>query len=114
MPTTRDLLNQIHSTAQRTYTTSADMTSAADITVAPPAGQSIHITDVLIASDTQMLFSFVEETSGTVLAAMMLFANYTFMVNPEGRWKVPTAGLKLQGKAGASGNVYITVWYYYA
>jgi hypothetical protein len=46
MPTTRDLLNQIHSTAQRTYTTSADMTSAADITVAPPAGQSIHITDV--------------------------------------------------------------------
>jgi hypothetical protein len=43
-----------------------------------------------------------------------MFANYTFMVNPEGRWKVPTAGLKLQGKAGASGNVYITVWYYYA
>jgi hypothetical protein len=89
------------------------MSSAADITVAPPAGQHIHITDILISSDTQMLFSFVEETSGTVLSAMMLFANYTFMVNPEGRWQVPTAGLKLQGKASASGNVYITVWYYY-
>jgi hypothetical protein len=113
MPTTRDILSQIHSPARSTYTTSADMTTAADITVAPPAGQRIHITDIMIASDTEMVFTFQEEPSATVLAAMMLFAKYTFMINPEGRWRVPTTGLKLQGKAGAAGNVYVTVWYYF-
>jgi hypothetical protein len=90
------------------------MTTAADITVAPPAGQNIHITDIMIASDTQLLFQFLEETSGTVLSAMELFADYTFLVNPMGRWQVPTAGKKLQGKAGGAGNVHVTVWYYYA
>jgi hypothetical protein len=112
MPTTRDILNT-KMAGVSTYTTSADMTSAADITVAPPAGQSIFIDTVMIASDTQITFSFLEETSGTVISAMILFPNYTFLINPDSDWSVPTPGKKLQGKSSGSGNVYITVWYHY-
>jgi hypothetical protein len=52
-------------------------------------------------------------TSGTVIAAMILFPNYTFLINPDSDWSVPTPGKKLQGKSSGSGNIYITVWYHY-
>ena len=53
-------------TSAYTYTTSADMSTAADITAAPTSGAKLVITDIILSSDTQMLFEFKEETSGTV------------------------------------------------
>ena len=113
MPTDRDLLNTIYS-GSYTYTTSSNMSSsAADLSTAPPAGQHLVVTDVSIASDTAMVFSLQEETSATVIGAVRLIQNSSIFISPRGRWKLPVTGKKLQGKAGASGNVYITVWYYF-
>jgi len=54
------------------YTTSADMTSAADLTPAPPSGQKLVITDIILSADTAMLFELKEETSGTVIGVLIL------------------------------------------
>ncbi len=113
MPTNRDLQTIIFS-GTHTYTTSSNMSStAADLTTAPPTGQHLVITDVSIATDTAMVFSLQEETSTTVVGAVRLIQNASIFISPRGRWRLPVAGKKLQGKAGASGNVYITVWYYF-
>lgn len=112
MPTTRDLMNQNFSSTY-TYTTSADMRTAADLTTAPPAGQHLVITDILIGVDTAMLFQFLEETSGTCIGTVDLITDGSIFISPRGRWKLPVAAKKLQGDAGVSGNVHITVWYYF-
>lgn len=95
-----------------TYTTSADMTTAADIAAAPESGEKLVITDIVLSSDTQMLFSFLEETTATVIGAVRLPANGTVQITPRGKWKLDTADKQLQGKASAAGNVYATVWAY--
>ena len=95
-----------------TYTTSADMTTAADITAAPTSGEKLVITDIILSSDTAMLFQFLEETSGTAIGAVRLPANGTVQLTPRSTWKLPTKNKKLQGDASAAGNVYITVFYY--
>ncbi len=112
MPTNRDLQNKLFS-GSYTYTTSSDMQTAADITTAPPAGQHLVVTDILIGVDTAMLVQFLEETSGTCIGTVDLQTDATAFISPRGRWKLPVAGKKLQGDAGASGNVHITVWYYF-
>ncbi len=113
MPTNRDLQTIIFS-GTHTYTTSSNMSSsAADLTTAPPTGQHLVVTDILMATDTAMVFSFMEETSGTVVGAVRLIQNSSIFITPRGRWKLPVSAKKLQGQAGASGNVYITVWYYF-
>ena len=95
-----------------TYTTSADMTTPADLTTTPTGGQKLVITDILISSDTQMLFVFQEETSGTIIGAIRLAADATIQITPRSGWKLPVADKKLQGDASTAGNVYITVFYY--
>src|SRR3989337_1041945 len=95
-----------------TYTTSADMQTAAALTAAPTAGQTIVITDILISSDTIMLFEFEEETSATVFAAVRLAVNSPVQITPRGKWKLTPAAKNLFGDAVAAGHVYITVWYY--
>jgi len=112
MPTSRDLFNKIYS-GTHTYTTSSDMQTAADLTTAPPTGQHLVVTDIMIATDTAMVFQLLEETSGTAIGAVRLIQNSSIFISPNGRWRLPTAGKKLQGDAGAAGNVYITVWYYF-
>ena len=99
-------------TSVMTYTTSADMQTAAALTAAPTAGEKIVITDILISADTAMLFEFEEETSATVFGAVRLSANNPVQISPRGKWKLATADKKLFGDAGAAGNVYVTVWYY--
>jgi hypothetical protein len=99
-------------TSVYTYTTSADMTTAAAMTAAPTGGQKIVVTDILVSSDTTMLFEFEEETSATVVGAVRLSANSPVQITPRSGWKLPTADKKLFGDAGAAGNVYVTVWYY--
>lgn len=95
-----------------TYTTSADMTSVADITAAPTAGEKLVITDILVSSDTATLISFKEETSGTVIGAIRLAADTVMQITPRSKWKLATADKKLQGQAADAGNVYFTVFYY--
>ena len=79
---------------------------------APTGGQKLVITDIIIGTDTAMVFEFKIETAGTVLSAVRLAADSTVQITPRGTWKLPTADKKLQGDAGAAGNVYVTVFYY--
>ena len=88
------------------------MQTAADLTAAPTSGQSLVITDIILSSDTQMLFEFEEETSSTVIGAVRLPADGTVQLTPRGGWKLPVVDKKLQGDASAAGNVYVTVFYY--
>lgn len=98
-----------HQNITHTYTTSADMQSAADISPAPTSGETIHAVDILVSTDTALLFSIVMETSANVLAAISLPANGTAQLTLRGEIVADVADKKLQGKASASGNVYITV-----
>lgn len=95
-------------TVTRTYTASADMTTAADITPAPTAGQKIVAMDVLVSTDTAMSFSIQEETSATVFAKVFLPANGSAQITLRGYIKAAVANKKLQGKASVAGNVAIT------
>lgn len=95
-----------------TYTASADMTTAADLTAAPTGGQKLVITDIILSSDTAMLFEFKEETSGTVIGATRIPEDGVVQFTPRGKWKLPVADKKLQGEASVAGNVYVTVFYY--
>ena len=97
-----------------TYTTSVNMTGAADLTDAPESGENLVITDIILSTDTQMLFEFVEETSGTVIGAVRLPLDGSVQLTPRTKWELPTIDKKLQGKASAAGNVYITIFYYSA
>lgn len=98
-------------TITRTYTASADMTSAADITVAPTSSQKILAMDVVVSTDTAMNFSIQEETSATVFAKVFMPANGSVQITPRGYLKAAVADKKLQGKASVAGNVGITVIY---
>jgi len=111
MPTDRDLQNTIYS-GSYTYTTSSDMRTAADLTTAPPTGQYLVVTDILIATDTAMVFQLLDESSNCI-GAVRLIQNSSIFISPRGRWKLAIAGEKLQGDAGASGSVYVSVWYYF-
>jgi len=99
-------------TPTRTYTTSADMTTAAAITAAPTAGNKIVADDILVSTDTAMLFTIQMETSNNVLAAVRLPANATVPITLRDALKGDAADKALYGKASASGNVYITACYH--
>jgi hypothetical protein len=96
----------------RTYTTSADITTAAAITAAPTGGQKIVATDIMVSSDTAMLFSIQMETSANVLAAVRLPANGSVQISLRGYLKGDAADKKIYGKASVAGNVYITAVYF--
>lgn len=100
-------------TSVYTYTTSADMSTAAAISAAPPAQQYIVIDDVFFSTDTEMSFEFEEETTGTVLFKVYATANSTIQFTPRGKVKLATANKKVFGDASASGNVAITLVYHY-
>ncbi len=90
-----------------TYTTSADMTTAAAIGPAPSAGQKSRLLQVMVSTDTAMLFTLQEETSGTVRYAFRLPAGggvafalrNALLATPDKRWF---------GRASVAGNVYVT------
>jgi hypothetical protein len=99
-------------TLTRTYTASADMSTAAAITAAPASGKKIVLMDVLISTDTAMNFALQMETSATVLAKVFLPANSVMQVTLRGFIKGDTADKKIYGKASVSGNVAITAVYF--
>ncbi len=97
----------------RTYTASANMTTAAAITAAPPTGFYVVAEDILISTDTAMAFDVEMETTANVLAKVYLPANGTAQITLRGYIKGDTAAKKLQGKASVAGNVAITAVYHY-
>lgn len=92
-----------------TYTTSADITTAAAISAAPTSGQKVVADDILLSSAVDCLFTLQEETSATVLANVKLTAGIPCQITLRSGLRVPTADKKLFGKASAAGNVYVTV-----
>ena len=99
-------------TVTRTYTTSADMTTAAAITVAPTAGQKIYADDILVSAAVAMEYSIQEETSATVFASVFLPASGTIQITLRNGIKAAVADKKLYGKASVAGNVRIAVCYH--
>ena len=84
-----------------------------NVTDAPGSGQKLVITDLLVSSDTALRLDFaVEDAPGTVIETVYLASNETKQITLRGRWKLPTAGKRLQVKASALGNVSVTVYYY--
>lgn len=96
----------------RTYTTSANMTTAADITAAPTSSQKIVADDILVSSAVAMEFTIQEETSATVLASVFIPTNGTVQITLRDGLKAAVADKKLQGKASIAGNVRVTCCYH--
>ncbi len=92
--------------------TSADLTAVTDVTDSPSAGEHLVITDILCSTDTAMLLTFTEETSGTVIAHIRLAEHGTAQVTFRGKRSLPVADRKLRCQASAAGNVEILVGYY--
>jgi len=95
-------------TLTRTYTASANMSTAAAITPAPASGEKIVAMDILVSTDTEMNFSVQMETSANVLAKVFLSANGSAQITLRGMIKADAVDKKLFGKASVSGNVAIT------
>lgn len=93
----------------RTYTASADMTTAVAISPAPDSGLKIVGMDFIISTDTAMSFAIQEETSATVFAQVYLPANGTVQLTPRGYLKAEVADKRFYGKASVAGNVSVTV-----
>jgi hypothetical protein len=92
----------------RTYTASADMTTAAAITAAPASNAYIVATDILISTDTAMAFDIEMESTANVLAKVYLPANGTAQLTLRGFIKGDVVDKRLFGHASASGNVTVT------
>ena len=91
-----------------TYTTSADMSTAADIGPVPTASEKSVLLQATISADTAMLFTFqMETTPGAERISFYLPANGSVIFVPRYPIKVGTADKKWQGKASVSGNVAI-------
>jgi hypothetical protein len=96
-------------TLTRTYTTSADMTTAAAISAQPEAGKKVVATDIVISTDTAMNFIVQMETSTNGLLKVFLPANGTVQITLRGYIKGDAADKRLFGKASVAGNVAITL-----
>lgn len=95
----------------QTYTTSADMSTAAAITPAPTAGQKILVDKVIVGMGSGAGEWFLqEETSATVFASGFLLANTSIELDfNSAKFKLAVADKKLFGKGPAS-NIRFTVW----
>lgn len=96
-------------TITRTYTTSADMTTAVAISPAPTSGQKVVAIDVIVSALTALEFTIQEETSGTVFDSVLLPANGTVQLTPRGYFKTAVADKKFFGKASVAGQVRVFV-----
>jgi len=92
-----------------TYTTSADMTTAADIGPAPTGSQKSVLLQAVISTDTAMLYTIqMETTAGAERQSWYLPANGSVIFVPRHPVKVGTADKKWQGIASVAGNVAIS------
>ena len=91
-----------------TYTTSADMTSAADIAPAPTSGSKSRLLQITVSTDTAMGFT-IQSSNATpvVYQKFYLPANGTVIWVPRHPLLLNVVDEKFQGLASASGNVAI-------
>jgi hypothetical protein len=94
---------------------SADATTLVAVTSAPPADETLYITDLFVSTDTDMSVVFKEETSGTVIAGpFYLGANVPVQFTPlSNQWKTAVATKKLMVQASVAGNITVDVHYNY-
>lgn len=91
-----------------TYTTSADMSTAADIGPAPTGGQKSVLLQAVISSAVALEFTLqMETTPGAERVSFFLPANGIVIFVPRYPIKLGTADKKWQGKASIAGNVRI-------
>jgi hypothetical protein len=103
----------INWTRVQTYTTSANMTTAAAFTAAPTAGEKIVLDDLLVSVSKACLFDIEMETTGNVLAAIRLPTDGTAQLTFRNGLKGDAADKKLFGKTSvASATIYITASYH--
>jgi len=92
-----------------TYTTSSDITTAADIGPAPSGGQKSVLLQALISTDTAMQFTIqMETTAGAERQSWYLPASGSVIFVPRHPVKVGTADKKWQGIASVAGNVAVS------
>lgn len=93
----------------KTYTTSADMSTAADIGPAPTSGEKSVLVQAVISVAEAMEFTLqMETTPAAERVSFFLPANGTIIFIPRYPIKVGTANKKWQGKASVAGNVRIS------
>lgn len=91
-----------------TYTTSADMTTAADVGPAPTTGEYSMLLQAIISTDTAMQFTLqMETTAGSERISFFLPANGSVILIPRYPVKLGTTDKKWQGIASTAGNVAI-------
>lgn len=87
--------------------------SITSITDAPPAGQKIVITDILMSnSGPNGNVIIKEETSGFPLFIFLVPTVQTFNFYPRSKIKLPTAGKKVQAISSQAG-MFINIGYYF-
>ena len=92
-----------------TFTSSADMSTAADIGPAPASGEKSVLLQAVISSAVAMEFTLqMETTAGSERESFFIPASGTVIFIPRYPTKLGTAGKKWQGKASVSGNVRVT------
>jgi hypothetical protein len=72
-------------------------------------GAVLVILGLVVSVDTTMVVTFTEETSGTVVAEVILAANTTVQL---GRRTLYTPGKRLMVQTSAPGNIAVTANYY--
>lgn len=96
-------------TLTRTFTTSADMTTAAAITPAPAAGQRIYALDILVSVAAAMNVQILMETSNNVLARLDFPGAGAAQVTLRGILMGDADAKKMFGKASTAGQVSFTM-----
>ena len=92
-----------------TYTTSADMTTAASIGPAPTGSQKSVLLQAVISTDTAMQFTIqMETTAGAERQSWYLPASGSVIFVPRHPVKLGTADKRWQGLASVAGNVAIS------
>lgn len=92
---------------------SADQSGApAAVTDAPTAGQKLVITDLIISAQTNMVLTFTEQTSGTILLVVDVLAHVPLPLSFRGKLKLLTADKKLMVQASVAGVIDISPLYF--
>lgn len=101
-------------TPVRALKSSADATTASDLTAAPTAGQKVVIDDLWVSVDTAMRVDILEETSGTVLWSAYLPGGGCVQFTPRDGLKLDTADKKARIQTSAAGNLRCIALYHSA
>jgi hypothetical protein len=93
-----------------TPTSSANMTSLADLTPAPTSGQHTVVESVTISAATPMIVTLKEETTNTILKVFNLTSgNLNAEWNPARGLKLPNVDKKLRAISDTVGQIDVTV-----